>query len=46
MLDKDFADEKFVVALADLKARDGLKKGRTEPLTPQQDKNDGKKSKK
>jgi lipoprotein-anchoring transpeptidase ErfK/SrfK len=46
MLDKVGGDRKFVVELADLKAGDGLKKGKTEPLTPQQAKNDGKKSKK
>jgi lipoprotein-anchoring transpeptidase ErfK/SrfK len=46
MLDKVSGDRKFVVALADLKAGTGLKKGKTEALTPQQAKNDNKRSKK
>ncbi len=46
MLDKVNGDRKFVVALADFKTGDWLKKGKTEPLTPQQAKGDGKKSKK
>jgi lipoprotein-anchoring transpeptidase ErfK/SrfK len=36
MLDKVNGDRKFVVALAHFKAGDALKKGKTEPLTPQQ----------
>jgi hypothetical protein len=47
MLDKVSGERKFVVALADLRAGDGLKKGKIEPLTPQQQaESDGKKSKK
>ncbi|MDQ3322547.1 MAG: L,D-transpeptidase [Acidobacteriota bacterium] len=36
MLDKVSDDEKFVVALADIKAGNALGKGETKPLTPQQ----------
>jgi hypothetical protein len=46
MLDKVNGDRKFVVSLSDVKAGNALKKGETEPLTPQQGKSDGKKSKK
>lgn len=46
MLEKVNGDQKFVVALADVKAGNALKKGKTEPLTPQQAESDGKKSKK
>lgn len=46
MLDKVDKDHKFVVALADVKAGNALKSGKTEPLTPQQAKNSDKKSKK
>jgi len=46
MLDKVNGDRKFVVSLSDLKAGNALKKGKTEPLTPQQAKTNGKKSKK
>lgn len=46
MLDKVDGERKFVVALADVKAGNGLKKGETKPLTPQQIKSNGKKSKK
>ncbi len=45
MLDKTSGDRKFVVALADFKAGNPLEKGKTEPLTPQQQaKGGGKKS--
>jgi len=44
MLDKVSGDRKFVVALADFKTGNALEKGKTEPLTPQQAKGDGKKS--
>jgi hypothetical protein len=46
MLDKVNGDRKFAVSLSDVKAGNALKKGETEPLTPQQGKSDGKKSKK
>ena len=46
MLDKVNGDRKFVVSLSDVKAGNWLKKGKTEPLTPQQAKTSGKKSKK
>lgn len=45
MLDKVSGDRKFVVALADIKNGNALE-GKTEPLTPQLAKSDGKKSKK
>lgn len=44
MLDKVNGNRKFVVALADFKAGNALEKGKTEPLTPQQAKGNGKKS--
>ena len=40
MLDKATKKEKFVVSLADVKAGNALEKGKTEPLTPQQAKDD------
>lgn len=44
MLDKVSGDRKFAVGLADFKAGNPLEKGKTEPLTPQQAKGDGKRS--
>ncbi len=44
MLDKVSGDRRFVVALADFKTGNALEKGKTEPLTPQQAKGNGKKS--
>ncbi len=46
MLDKVNSDRKYVIALAEVKAGNALKKGKIEPLTPQQAKTNGKKSKK
>lgn len=43
MLARVSSDEKFVVSLADVKAGNALARGKTEPLTPQQAKGNGKK---
>ncbi len=44
MLDKVDGDHKFTVALADIKTGNAVKKGKVEPLTPQQDEKSEKKS--